>query len=66
MVTRPSAIRRSSVDVPKSRDAVLIVVGLAIGYLPSLSKAKWTAFKLAWIVGSMREGETRLAAGFVG
>lgn len=66
MATRPSTIRRLSVDVPKSRDAVWIVIGLAIGYLPSLNKAKWTAFKLAGIGGSTCAGETRLTAGFVG
>ncbi|KGS35363.1 hypothetical protein X962_6180 [Burkholderia pseudomallei MSHR7343] len=66
MVKRPSAIRRSNVDVPKSRDAVLIVVSLAIGYLPSLSKAKWTAFKLAGMGGLTCAREARLTAGFVG
>lgn len=66
MVKRPSAIRRSNVDVPKSRDAVLIVVSLAIGYLPSLSKAKWTAFKLAGMGGLTCTREARLTAGFVG
>lgn len=66
MVTRPSMIGRLSVDVPKSRDAVLIVIGFAIRYVPSLRKAKWTAFKLVGMGGSTCAGETRLTAGFVG